>query len=254
MFITDDFIFIHFPKSGGTFVVKMLEQACNTCHKLSAHLILDDKVPNTDEPYGQHGGCEQIPDGWGEDRSLFTTIRNPLDGLVSRYEFKWWQSHPIVTTEEIIKEYPEFPNLSFQRYLDMANTLFLGKLTNNPINPNIGILSFQFLRFYFRNPYQLLTEIDDTYFQSGKWKEDMFDIKFLKMDRLNEELFSFLVDHGYSENKVTFIRDHMKVYPQEGGRSAEQQWQKYYTPELIEYIKKKERLLFEIFPSYLNLS
>jgi len=52
MFIAEDFIFIHFPKIRGTFVVNMLEQASDACYRLSTKLLFDKLVPYTNEAMG----------------------------------------------------------------------------------------------------------------------------------------------------------------------------------------------------------
>jgi hypothetical protein len=40
------------------------------------------------------------------------------------------------------------------------------------------------------------------------------------------------------------------VLPQGKGRGKDQKWEKYYTPELKELVRKKDWLLFELFPEF----
>ena len=55
---------------------------------------------------------------------------------------------------------------------------------------------------------------------------------------------------GWDKADILFILDLPKLFPKEGGRSAEQEWEKYYTQELKSTIRKKDRLMFEIFPEF----
>ncbi len=49
---------------------------------------------------------------------------------------------------------------------------------------------------------------------------------------------------------VDFILEMKKVLPLGKGRTKEQKWQKYYTSELKDEIRQKERVLFQMFPEF----
>jgi len=72
----------------------------------------------------------------------------------------------------------------------------------------------------------------------------------IRTDRLNEELYDFLLKIGWKQNEIEFVLDLEKIYPKEGGRSREQVWEKYYTRKLKSIIRRKERLIFDIFPQF----
>jgi hypothetical protein len=57
---------------------------------------------------------------------------------------------------------------------------------------------------------------------------------------------------GYAHEDISFILNHSKVFPLGKGRSAEQKWEKYYTPELKAFVREKERVLFTLFPEFEN--
>jgi len=80
----------------------------------------------------------------------------------------------------------------------------------------------------------------------------MFNVKFLNMDNLNHDLFDFLVEQSYPPGRIEFIKEHKKILPIEGGRSADKNWRTYYTPDLLSYVKEKERLIFKIFPLFIK--
>ena len=49
---------------------------------------------------------------------------------------------------------------------------------------------------------------------------------------------------------VAFVRSVPKIFPLEGGRTEEQAWPRYYTPELKRLVRERERLLFAMFPEF----
>ena len=52
------------------------------------------------------------------------------------------------------------------------------------------------------------------------------------------------------KEKVEKILSVPKINPVEGGRSDEKKWERYYTCELKEYVRKKEWLLVKLFEDY----
>lgn len=45
-------------------------------------------------------------------------------------------------------------------------------------------------------------------------------------------MYDFLIAMGYEDDDVSFVINQEKILPRGKGRSAEQKWQEYYTPEL----------------------
>ena len=118
---------------------------------------------------------------------------------------------------------------------------------------NFGIETLDFIQFFFKTPQDVLAKIvhdPHGYISSQRYKADMFNVNFIGTDRLNEELYDFLLNMGWNRNEVAFVLNLEKIFPKEGGRSKEQVWEKYYTRELKSIIRKKERLIFDIFPQF----
>jgi len=63
MLVTDKYIFVHYPKTGGTFVSKVLEEYHKREKQNVCRLLIGNTVPNTNETYGQHGGINEVPLG-----------------------------------------------------------------------------------------------------------------------------------------------------------------------------------------------
>src|SRR4051812_33210777 len=109
MIITVRFVYIHMPKTGGTFVTEVLTRI----HKpllprpsrwIRVREILAILLPRMkltaagqSSPYGplvdiepKHGTCHDVPPPH-EHKPLLSTLRNPYDWYVSQFEFAWWK-------------------------------------------------------------------------------------------------------------------------------------------------------------------
>lgn len=133
--------------------------------------------------------------------------------------------------------------LSNEAFCDLGNRQLKGEEA-------LGLRTEQFVKFYFKSPRRTFRRIDDDYIGAEKYREDMFDVRFIHTERLNQELYEFLSEMGYESDDLAFILDLGKILPEGKGRSAEQKWEKYYTPELKQFVQEKERLLFKLFPEY----
>jgi len=256
MILTDDFVFIHQSKTGGTFVTEMLSRIYEpetdkvVIKRALRRMYRSDKKPLLDVL--KHGTCSDIP-SFHRDKPILATIRNPYDRYVSQYEFAWWKVRPprYWDLEKIRASHPHYPNLTFEEFIELSNDLFPGiKNVLFSADDRLGLQTVQFIRFFFRNPEKVFSTIDHEYIALEKYRDDMFPVQFIHTDRLNQELYDFLVRVGHSPRSVEFILNAPKVFPPEGGRSGDTPWQEYYTPELKRKIRHEERLLFQIFPEF----
>jgi hypothetical protein len=148
--------------------------------------------------------------------------------------------------------YPNFPNISFEEFIDMANSLFPQlKNENFPPEESLGHQTELVARYLFKQPKRIFPAIDEKYLASEKYKDDLFDnIHFIRTHNLNQELHSFFIELGYPEEHLEFILHMGKVFPRSGGRTEKQKWEGYYTPELRQKVRVKERLIFKMFPEF----
>ena len=246
MIITPDFVFVHYPKTGGTFVTEMLSR------------LYGDQLFNTHK----HGTCSDIPEEH-QGKPLLSTVRNPYDRYVSQYRFGWWKLYPeeYCGADAMRDLYPHWPEISFQEFLNLANTRFLnshfGKPTgfvndNFPEERRLGWHTENFVRFYCRNPRQVYGRLDDEAIESAEFMKDMFDIHFLRQAHLRQGLYDFLLALGkHRPEELSFILSADKVLPDEGGRRPEgDRWETYYTPDLKQFVRTRERLIFRVFPEF----
>ena len=265
MIVTKDFVFIHFPKNGGTFVTKMLRRihdrkAPNYWANRLYNRFLGGGYQVNYQEFDKHGPCCDIPD-IHRSKKIFSVVRDPFDRYVSSYFFGWWKRYPEdfgVSTELIRKKYPTFPNISFSDFVHICCEEFSSPASpftrESAIHESHGWYSRNILLYYFQDldlVAERITKANEEDIQSMTWNQHMFDVNFLHTENLNKELFEFLSSVGYKRDKTRFILDAEKVRPEDesedrGKASPEEM----FTPDLLDYVIRKERIFFSVFKEY----
>jgi len=178
-------------------------------------------------------------------------MRNPFDRYVSIFEFgvnpSGWRYNPYAEEKAIRQEFPNFPDLNFDEYLRLENRFGLwGRPYHDILQADIGLLTFQFIQMFFRNPKKTFRIFNEEYIDSTRYKEDMPEIIFLRMENLNHDLYHILLKFGYAVEDISFILNAEKIHV----KSTTKLWEEYYTEDLIQYVSYKERFLFRLFPEY----
>jgi hypothetical protein len=260
MIATERFTYVHQPKTGGTFVTTALFRVHNVPWNLLIHgastlipnLVFRGKYGRFIFNNNKHGGCNEIPDRLRRGVTL-ATVRNPFDLLVSQYEFGWWKRRECQkyyrAVPDFARRFPRFPQLSFGEYVELSELVFYAP-GNGDNDAAPGPLTREFMHYYFRDKSRALARFGDDYIDSRANEADMYPVCFLRQDRLNQDLHDFLAKVGYDPADLAFIPGMGRVLPREGGRSPEQTWQRYYTPELKQHVRHRERLLFSLFPEF----
>lgn len=263
MIFTDKFVYVHEPKTGGTFVTSVLFRLYGLEWTRWTHIknIVRGEVRQSGK-YGalihntnKHGFCRHIPAAHRE-KTILATVRNPFDLYVSQYEFGWWKRTEFLKYYRAVpgfdQTYSRFPNLDFDAYVRLVNAAF-PVFTNGDraSEDSPGLHTEQFFKYYLRQPEQAFAHLDDeSYIAGQKYKADMFRLHFIRTDQLNSGLYDFLFEMGYEHDDIKFILDAGKILPRGKGRSEGQRWERYYTPALKELVRKKERFLFRLFPAF----
>lgn len=269
------------PKTGGTFVTSVLqrlhqpEQHRETRYRLAHRFLLSVRrlaksLPvNPTSRYGslvdlepKHGTCHNIPEPH-RNKPILSSMRNPYDWYVSQYEFGWWrrtfiyhpEQHPTPVgfaieqaLPEFMKENPHFPDITFHEFVDLCYRA--AGLFNRTSSTDIGLFTHGFIHFFFKDPLTVIPRIDKDYLTSGKHRKDMFGVHFIKTNRLNQELYDFLLSMGYRACDLDFLPGLDRILPMGRGRRDEQNWERYYTPDLKAFIRKKDYALFDMFPDF----
>lgn len=262
MVITDRFVYIHKPKTGGTFVTDALLKLYDGKWNLFIHsrLALFKFVRFKNElgtlllTADKHGGCNNIPKAHLH-KTIVSTFRNPFDYYVSQFEFGWWKRREWFQYYRKFNDFEKyrssFPNLSFQQFMELMPLVFNKKPHQVFADPTaFGRCTVEFINDYFYEPEQVLTKINGDYVQDGDYKKDMFPLHFILTNKLNQQLYAFLLEQRYPKESIAFILDKQKVFPQGKGRATSQRWETYYTPELKSLVRKKDWILFELFPEF----
>jgi hypothetical protein len=280
MIITKQFAYIHMPKTGGTFVTTVLKQI----HEARSDHVIQRKAdvppslrerlywllpgqsvflmlthPQPAGGYNQHGSARRIPPEH-QHKIILTTMRSPYERYVSQYEFQWWKLYPKRRLnaecadeeyERLLAEYPHFPDLSFEEFLKVSNSYFLKRGHQGQSDDQaVGFMTERFVDFYYRDP-EALKNIDDAYIAAKGWQNDLLPrIHFLRTETLNMDLYNFLKEMGYREQEIASLPNRGKIMPPRGGRTDDKKWQDYYTPELKQWVRQYERMLFAMFPEF----
>jgi hypothetical protein len=252
MVITDKFVFIHEPKTGGTFVRHVLEQI----HQQMTNPLLWRIWPKLAMKQAgcfrlgkRHDKCANIP-AEHRHKIILGCVRNPYDRIVSLYQFRAWERKSPVPIENIRWVFPKFPNLSFEEYLNFRVHFMPLKNTKFPAGSEPGPQTWRFIKFFFREPRRVFTELDESYLAAKKWQQDIYPVEFLHTETLAADLHAFLLKAGYETGRIEFVRTAGKIFPREGDLRQGASWESHYTPELKAKVRRQERLLFEMFPEY----
>jgi len=265
MIITKSFVVLNLPKTGSTFTRNILKTVYKVdkrsvfqklLYKLKIitpafqELILPNiKMPN--RASDQHGTYSQIPKMY-LDREIVSTIRDPYTRFLSTYKFKAWANqHQLEVPKEILDlHFPSFPDLSMDEYVELNK--HAEKIRINTIDPDlnatdIGTQTIQFVQMFFKQPKMALSKMNDDYVNSGEFKNDIGDIKFLRQESLNDDLISFLSDHGFSQKDLDFINHKKKLNTTDYKTDDVNQ---LWTKNAIDYVSHRERYLLKMLESF----
>lgn len=263
MIITDRFVFVHQPKTGGTFVREVLwEISRREARSFPRGFLQRAGIVRPGHAYLEtddyHGTCHEIPPPQ-RSKKILSIVRNPFDFYVSFYHFGWWASHPEDSYRDVAavrRAFPRFPDLSFEEFLSVANCYFnefdmIGSRMED-VDHRPGYYSTQFMLYFFKDPRAVYRDIDDEYISARRWSDDMFDAHFMRTHALNRDLHRYLADVGYPTHLIDGVSSKAPVRPAEQLRDRpSREYEHYYTDATRALVLKKERLLFAMFPDLL---
>jgi len=254
MILTKKFVFIHLRKTGGTFVTTVVSRVYRKRGFLARWAR---KVKGKDFfNLNQHGTCAEIPPSH-RGLPIVSSVRNPYDRYVSMYHFKGWTRSPeqwFADLDAVRRRYPHSPDLTFEEFLEVASTGFKALDDSAvPEDRRLGCQSEEIVRYFFREPARVFPAIDDAYIAARRWEKDMHPVRWLRVEDLNRDTHALLVDSGCRPEDVAWVLEEGRILPEQSRdapRPAEKAWQSYYTPALKETVRRRERLLFAMFPEY----
>ncbi len=273
MIITENFVFIHCQKTGGTFVANVLRDLL--CPNSNFHIFyriyrkFNIKVPFFNYKYremlvkdrDQHGWCNDIPKN-DRDKRIVTIIRNPYDYYVSAFKFQWWKRELEGSTpkkvagffsdpETVKRLHPEYANWSFADFIDISWEFSKWRnrtLIKYPQMKDMGLLTHRFVYFYCKNHEQIFRAAENYNSFFNAVKSNLYDIDFMKQENLNQELYDFLLSVGYAKSGISFILERKKI----NTSRKDTEFKSYYNEPLKQRIRETDALLFDLFPYYDN--
>ncbi len=260
MNVTPYFVFVHMPKTGGSFVSAVLRDLYGKgrWHNLLLHnerlLAFSNQLTRfikggrlAYEEFNKHGTCHEIPDA-ASHLPILSCMRNPYDWYVSNYKYAWWRSNP--ESYPGLRADPRWPNLSFSDYLELSNTVWLHTLNpNTAVNPTLGRLTILFVNYYCHRPAEVLSlQTDDDLITAVA--DNILPVHFLDTANLNRELYNYLRTSGhYATETLAFILEKEKISPR-NQRQSHEKWAQFYSLQQKADVRYRDRLLFHLFPQY----
>lgn len=261
MLITKDFVYVHAPKTGGSFVTDVLfrlyEATWGPLRLLEYRLFGQNVYQH--HCYGtfihrmeKHSPVSDIPEDFS-DLAILGTVREPLDLLVSQYEFRWWQRTEFIPyyrrTPVWSRLSDSFPSLSFSDFLVLMDHAYLPPAW---LSSGLGYALFLFVRFYCRDARLLIEAIPTMEAYEDRLlriQEGVKGVTFISTSQLNAGLYEYLSGVGYRADDLSFILAKQPVHPLGRGRTAAQTCDKYFTDSLRHQTMAKERLLTDLLPT-----
>lgn len=270
MIVTKKFVLINIPKTGSTFTRTLLKRlhgcddgpsgahfgrrinqfkARSGFFGLREYLMPKNDCHGRELPPDQHGTVSQIPERF-KHLPVVTTVRDPFSRIVSSYRFGWWRTNLESIEGVNLKDlFPHYPNLDFEEFLAvwrMEVKARLSILIGHPPKLELGRNTVDLIQMIFRNPALALGQIGDRYIYEKLYLEDMPKVTFLKMERLNEDLYEFLLTQKYEKRQLAFILKEKKISPPGSDDNKESSSIEYFSKEEFNRIKEEEKYYTKI--------
>ncbi|MSU20358.1 MAG: hypothetical protein EXS30_03075 [Pedosphaera sp.] len=258
MIIAPDFVFVHLSKTGGTFAAQTLKEVfCPSAigrkmHRLKTHHGI--RIPFYEYHYDegeQHGLCSDIPEK-ERGKTIISCIRNPFDLYVSEYTYNWWKKYPhlwFTDPTAVEKEYPDWRNFSFEQFIQVSNRhagWVRKTLRTYPQAGELGWYSHKFIHYYCRDLHRVFEVAEDSEKLVKRVTETMYPVHFIHTERLNQELYEFLLSKGYPEQQVEFIPAKAKI----NTSRKDYDYRKWYSDGLRREVEQRDALIFRLFPEF----
>lgn len=265
MIITKDFVFIHMPKTGGTFVHGVFKNVIadyKKDHPIQWYLnrigfrmnvvkpiyqkfsdVAYYEYPGNDVK-GQHAGISYIPKEF-QKLPIISVKRNPIKKFISTYYFRWWERFPILPLSQLTQIFPHYPDITIEEYFELSYIHVMKHFFMKDYREDIGLLSWQFIRMYSSDPLYVYKNVTKANY--NEMKESYFkEVRFFEMDQLASELEEYLKTTSFSKYS-NFFKTEERIYPP---GSNPKKRSESLSPELINTIKSKEWFLYKFFPEY----
>lgn len=261
MLITDQFVFIHQPKTGGTFVTKIVKDLhCPSRFWQKVHSaerrwgVSLPIFPRRYRELAKHSMAKHIPARFSH-LPLVSCIRNPFDIYVSQFKFDWWRSFPdrwFTDAAAVRAEFGDISEFDFRKFV-LATIKFNGwcRRGRESSNADWGYYSTEWTHYFSHQPRELRMAFDAA--PEAGWmsvRPFFVQTEFLHTETLSADLHAYLLAQGYSPDRIAHVAGYDRILPGKQTRPKDDSWREYYDQETLEIVARAERLLLMLFPEY----
>lgn len=213
MIITNDFIFIHFPKAGGSFVKSILSHLYETVLENEYRKKNRIKKFFSKKPFYCETRNSQLLEAWLPEFSMhngrididakfkklpvFSVIREPLGFYSSLYRSQSWLTEEMKDNNIIKKQFPKFPNIGFEEFMKFINEFFVNKFINLyklELKKPIGLYTMLLILQFEKDPFLVFSKLERLEINENEFIDNLLqeDINYLDYDNLLEQLHGYL--------------------------------------------------------------
>jgi len=226
MIVTDKFVFVHLPRSGGTFVSEVIAKFFPSAHEIGHHL------PR-----------ELLPREYSH-LPVLGTVRNPWEFYVSLYHYVW----PRHAASILVSWMSENGRLGFIG--SIRNVLNLG-VNDERLDVLIEMLpehvDYRKTHIPNLNKEEMRrvrgTGVGYYTFRFNQMFGNADDMFFCRLETMKQDLVAFFEGIGAATDE---LRDYV-LRSDKKNISEHLHYSTYYTPELVELVSLRERPLIERF-------
>lgn len=245
MIVTDRFVFLHMPKTGGSFVESILT-------RLRDAGVLAFGHEGRWLSRNRHSTYRHIPPAY---RSMWklVCIRPLADHYVSQFAFGWWHGCPIdfFNNENALRQLPP-ETTTFAQFMRACNDPEINHWRRefDPFAARYGYVSNEWARFLHDDPAEFLRiamrdALEATEYLAGQ------RIFVARQERLNLDLFRFLCLAGLPPERVSFVLNEGRILPTDAFQAQrDRDWRTYLTDEDRAYLLEMEEPALRLAPDY----
>lgn len=251
MFLTKDWVFIHFPKTAGAWVAEALILACQT-----------DGIKYFYDPVSL-GHRERWRLQALRPFSFLGCIRHPCDWYVSHFEYRHWIKHQRAGSP-LGEDPSKLSSLSFSEYLQHAVvggdwSMIMPPASASDIEGLKWDDATGWMTVHFHHQHALPAWQQPGGQRGGVWwgmtpqtgaamQDALKGVAFLRFESITEDLHNWLGERGFSQSA---IRRAVSLAPFNVSPSRKKRpWQEYYSEKDETMVRDYERAIFEAFPEY----
>lgn len=263
MIVTDRFVLLNFPRTGSTFARDAVARAYGVGGWFGAVRRVLASTPGFRELWlpidrtetaararrrSQHGAYSQIPKS-ARGLPVVSVVRCPYDRAVSLFEARFWRDQPCADVAALRARAPRFPDITFSEYLELAHEFGRADVSRGrPPAGDVGVQTLHHLKFYARDVDAMMACVAAGGVDAGAHRALLGEVRYLRHERLGAELADFLEGVGLEPRRVAPIR---RLPPRNRARArAGRPWTDYFSPTERATFRRRERVLFELFPEY----